>query len=338
MQLDADLIGQTVLVTGSAVAARRAVRRYLGAGAEVRTIESPASFRTSVLDEVMLVAAVDDGDDGWAPLQQACRLHGVLLVREPAAKPGRTVTLVGGGPGPADLMTARALDALREADVVYYDKLGPQQDLDLLAPGAQLINVGKTPGHHPVSQCEIERLMVDSARLGNRVVRLKGGDPFVFGRGGEEMAACVAAGVPVTVIPGVSSCISVPAAAGIPVTHRQVSHLFTVVSGHAPLTEQEHRHLAGLGGTIVVLMGIGTLPQLAAGLLAAGLPADLPAAVVERGYRLDQRTTIAELGSIVTAAAKCSSPAVLVIGRVVALGQPHAVQAEIDTLTALLQE
>ncbi len=338
MRLDADLTGQTVLVTGSAATARRAVRRYLGAGAEVRTIESPASFRKSVLDEVMLVAAVDDGDPGWAPLQHACRLHGVLLVREPAAMPGRMVTLIGGGPGPADLITARGLEALREADVIYYDALGPQQDLDLLAPGAQLIDVGKTPGNHRVSQSETERLMVASARLGNRVVRLKGGDPFVFGRGGEEVAACVSAGIPVTVIPGISSCISVPAAAGIPVTHRNVSHLFTVVSGHAPLTEQEHRHLAGLGGTIVVLMGIGTLPQLASGLLAAGMPPDLPAAVVERGYRLDQRTTIAQLGSIVTAAAKCSSPAVLVIGQVVAMGHPHAVQTEIDSLTALLHE
>lgn len=338
MQLHADLSGQPVLVTGSAVAARRAVRRYLAAGAEVRTIECPAHFRTAVLDEVILVAAVDDGDPAWAPLQQACRLHGVLLVREPAAKPGRTVTLVGGGPGPTDLMTTRALEALREADVIYYDKLGPQQDLDELAPGAQLIDVGKTPGHHPVSQAEIERLMVASARLGHRVVRLKGGDPFVFGRGGEETAACVAAGLPVTVIPGISSSISVPASAGIPVTHRKVSHMFTVVSGHAPLTDQEHEHLAGLGGTIVVLMGIGTLPQLTAGLLRAGMRRDMPVAVVERGYRLDQRTTIADLGSIVTAATKCSSPAVVVIGDVVSVGQAHGVQTEIDSLTALLHD
>ena len=183
--------------------------------------------------------------------------------------------------------------------------------------------MGKRPGHHPVSQSGIEELMVEAALAGKNVVRLKGGDPYVFGRGGEEVAACVQAGVPVRVISGVTSAISVPAAAGIPVTHREVSHMFTVVSGHAPLTEKEHMHLAGLGGTIVVLMGIGTLHQLAAGLRRAGMRADMPMAVVERGYRPGQRTTIAELGTITTAAAGCSNPAVLVIGDVVRVAEAN---------------
>ncbi len=183
--------------------------------------------------------------------------------------------------------------------------------------------MGKRPGHHPVSQAGIEELMVEAALAGKNVVRLKGGDPYVFGRGGEEVAACVKAGVPVRVISGVTSAISVPAAAGIPVTHREVSHMFTVVSGHAPLTEKEHTHLAGLGGTIVVLMGIGTLHQLAAGLRRAGMRADMPMAVVERGYRPGQRTTIAELGTITTAAADCSNPAVLVIGDVVRVAEAN---------------
>ena len=154
------------------------------------------------------------------------------------------------------------------------------------------------------------------------MVRLKGGDPFVFGRGSEELGACVEAGVACRVIPGVSSAISVPAAAGIPVTHRGVSHMFTVVSGHAPLTDEEHLHLAGLGGTIVVLMGVSTLPQLVAGLGRAGMRRDMPVAVVERGYSASQRTTAGTLGSIVTAAgaARCQSPAVLVIGEVVRVG------------------
>ena len=271
----------------------------------------------------MLVAAVDDGDPGWAPLQHACRLHGVLLVREPAAMPGRMVTLVGGGPGPADLITARGLEALREADVVYYDALGPQQDLDLLAPGAQLIDVGKTPGHHRVSQSEIERLMVASARLGNRVVRLKGGDPFVFGRGGEEVAACVSAGIPVTVIPGISSCYF-GAGSGRnprhapqrqPPVHRGL-RTCTADRAGAPSPGRPGRDHCGPDGHRHP--AATRLPDCS----PAGMRPDLPVAVVERGYRLDQRTTIAQLGSIVTAAANCSSPAVLVIGEVVAMGQP----------------
>jgi uroporphyrin-III C-methyltransferase len=184
--------------------------------------------------------------------------------------------------------------------------------------------------------------MVDAALTGKNVVRLKGGDPYVFGRGGEEVSACVQAGVPVRVISGVTSAISVPAAAGIPVTHREVSHMFTVVSGHAPLTEKEHTHLAGLGGTIVVLMGIGTLPQLAAGLRRAGMDPAMPIAVVERGYRPGQRTTIAELGTIETAAAGCTNPAVLVIGEVVRVAEANRdhteATADLDLLAASLLE
>ncbi len=180
-----------------------------------------------------------------------------------------------------------AVDALRDADVVFYDRLAPYQELADLT-SAELVDVGKQPGLHKVTQRDIEKLMVEAALLGKNVVRLKGGDPYVFGRGGEEVAACVAAGVPVRVISGVTSAISVPAAAGIPVTHREVSHMFTVVSGHAPLTEKEHTHLAGLGGTIVVLMGIGTLPpQLAAGLRRAGMNSDMPMAVVNVGTARD---------------------------------------------------
>lgn len=231
------------------------------------------------------------------------------------------VTLVGGGPGSPDLMTAGGLEALRRADVVLYDRLAPHDRLAELAPQALLIDVGKRPGHHAVPQDEIERMLVRHALEGSRVVRLKGGDAFVLGRGGEEVAACRRAGVPVRVISGVTSAIAVPAAAGIPLTHRGVSHLFTVVSGHAPLTDDEHKHLAGLGGTIVVLMGVGTLPGLVAGLVRHGLDAGTPVATIERGFSPDQRTTISDLGGIVTAsaAAGVSSPAVVVIGEVVRL-------------------
>ncbi|MHA7269361.1 uroporphyrinogen-III C-methyltransferase [Arthrobacter sp. HLT1-20] len=241
----------------------------------------------------------------------------------PRTRRSGRITLVGGGPGPADLLTLRAAKALAEADVVYFDRLGPTEDLAVLAPRATFVDVGKTPGHHKVVQEDITARMICDARSGLHVVRLKGGDPFVFGRGGEEMAAAVAAGIPVTVVPGVSSAVAVPGAAGIPVTHRNVSHLFTVVSGHAPLTGKEHRHLAGLGGTIVVLMGIGTLPSLVAGLRMAGLAAGTPVAVVERGFSHTQRTTIATLGTIVGASSTCRNPAVIVIGDVVALAKDN---------------
>lgn len=318
----AELDGATVLVAGARPAARRAVRRYRSAGATVRTVETPAEYTSALLGRVVLVALVEDGEPGWERLVAACRTSAVLLVREPAAAPGGRVCLVGGGPGPEDLLTGRALAALREADVVLYDRLGPHHELERLTGGAELVDVGKRPGHHAVPQHEIERLMVQAALDGHHVVRLKGGDPFVFGRGGEEVAACVRAGVEVSVVPGVTSAVSVPAAAGIPVTHRGVSHMFTVVSGHAPLTDAEHRHLAGLGGTIVVLMGVGTLPQLVAGLTGAGLDATTPVAVVERGWSDSQRSTVSDLAGIVAAAgaARCTSPAVLVVGDVVRQG------------------
>ncbi|HWD63247.1 MAG TPA: uroporphyrinogen-III C-methyltransferase [Humibacter sp.] len=247
-----------------------------------------------------------------------------------------SVTLVGGGPGSAELMTAAAFDALAHADVVLYDRLAPHDRLADWAPRALLVDVGKQPGHHAVAQPEIERMLVDHALHGSRVVRLKGGDSYVFGRGGEEVLACRKAGVPVRVIPGVSSATAVPAAAGIPLTHRGISHLFTVVSGHAPLSDDEHRHLAGLGGTIVVLMGVGTLPTLSAGLARHGLDAGTPVAVIERGHTPGQRTTIAELADIVTvtASADVSSPAVIVIGEVVRLawhGDTEAAQRLADT-------
>lgn len=234
-----------------------------------------------------------------------------------------SVTLVGGGPGDPDLLTVGAVRALAAADVVLYDRLAPHDLLGELSPGAELIDVGKRPGHHPIPQQEIERILVGHALRGARVVRFKGGDPFVFGRGGEEVEACRRAGVPVKVIPGVTSAIAVPAAAGIPVTHRGISRLFTVVSGHAPLSASELAHLAGVDGTIVVLMGISNLPSIAAGLLRFGMDPGMPVAIVERGCSADQRTTFAALADIRTTAERTGigSPAVIVIGEVVRLAR-----------------
>jgi uroporphyrin-III C-methyltransferase len=249
--------------------------------------------------------------------------------RSDGVTPGR-VTLVGGGPGSRDLLTHGAVEALRQADVVLYDRLAAIEVLDEFCPDAVHIDVGKLPGHHAVPQHEIERLLVEHALAGARVVRLKGGDPYIFGRGGEEVLACRRAGVPVEVIPGVTSAVAVPAASGIPLTHRGLSHAFTVISGHAPLTASEFTHLAGLGGTIVVLMGVSALPALAPGLVAAGLAADTPAAVIERGHRSGQRTTCAPLGELPVAAARAGvrSPAVIVIGEVVRLAAEGDVAAD----------
>jgi uroporphyrin-III C-methyltransferase len=231
------------------------------------------------------------------------------------------VTLIGGGPGREDLLTLAAVRALATADVVLYDRLAPHESLAELAPNAELIDVGKRPGHHAIPQSEIESLLVDRALAGLHAVRLKGGDPYVLGRGSEEVLACHRAGVPVEVIPGVTSAVAVPGSAGIPLTHRGLSHLFTVVSGHAPLTVDELTHLAGLGGTIVVLMGVNSLPSLTAGLVRAGMSATMPVAIIERGFGADQRTTIGDLTDIVTTAGRAhvTSPAVVVVGEVVRL-------------------
>ncbi|MGD6979506.1 MULTISPECIES: uroporphyrinogen-III C-methyltransferase [Citricoccus] len=232
-----------------------------------------------------------------------------------------SVALIGAGPGAGDLLTVRALRVLSHADVVYFDRLAPTDDLAAWAPHAHLVDVGKQPGHHRVTQAEINRLIVASALAGLRVARLKGGDPFVFGRGSEEVAACEEAGVPVTVVPGITSAVAAPAAAGIPVTARGLSKAFTVISGHDPLSELELSGLARLGGTAVVLMGMATLGHTATGLMRHGVDPRMPVGIVERGCTERQRVCVAPLAEILTASAVqgMRSPAVLVIGEVVRL-------------------
>ena len=345
MELDLDLRSRRILIVGRFHESRRAIARYLAAEATVYLASptpAPKSGRLQVVDyptnagewadivsAVDLVVAVDIDKKADALLTAACTARRTWLSREPAtaaAEIGR-VTLIGGGPGDEGLFTLAGKAALREADVVYYDRLAPHGQLDRWAPGAELVDVGKKPGHHAVPQDQIERMLVASALDGQNVVRLKGGDPFVFGRGGEEVIACREAGVPVVVIPGVTSAIAVPGAVGIPVTHRNVSHLVTIVSGHAPLEERELAHLAGLGGTIVVLMGVSNLPHLAAGLARHGMAPGMPIAIIERGFSTNQRTTIADIDTIVPVATAvgAQSPAVLVIGEVVALSGHAAI-------------
>lgn len=323
MQLDVDVAGRRVVVLGDRRDARRSVRRYATAGAEVTWAEPDSSSLDQLVESAWLVVTVGLSRSRTTRVRRLSDVRGVLTVDEPPVPPRGIVTLVGGGPGVTELLTLAACTALREADVVYYDRLAPTDDLTRLAPGAELVDVGKTPYHHQISQDRISELLITRARSGDGVVRLKGGDPFVFGRGGEELHACAAAGVDVRVVPGVSSAVAVPAAAGIPVTHRGISHAFTVISGHVLPTTEEFRALAGLGGTIVILMGVANGTAIASGLRGAGLPDTTPAAVVERGFSASQRTThttLARLGDDVRRL-DVVAPAVLVVGEVTRLGR-----------------
>ena len=239
---------------------------------------------------------------------------GDLPLRRSRAGTG-SVALVGGGPGDAGLITVRGRRLLGQADVVVADRLGPRGLLEELAPDVRVIEVGKTPGHHPVPQAEINRILVEEASRGNRVVRLKGGDPYVLGRGGEEAEFCRQHGVEVEVVPGVTSAISVPAAAGIPVTHRGLAKGFSVVTGHEELAEVPAR----ADHTVILLMGVGRLRDSAATLARAGLPAGTPVGIVDNGYLPNQRVTIGTLETIADQAdaAGVANPAVIVIGDVV---------------------
>lgn len=236
--------------------------------------------------------------------------------------------LVGAGPGRADLITVRGLQLLHRADVVIYDRLIAQELLDEIRPGAECIFVGKEPGRHTLSQDAISDLLITRVRLGKQVVRLKGGDPFVFGRGGEEVAALAAAGLPFEIVPGISSAIGVPAFAGIPVTQRGVANAFAVVTGHAQAGAPDSADWEALARipTLVVLMGLERIDAIVRRLLAAGRDCQTPAAVISWGTTDRQRVVSAPLGELpgALAAAALPAPAVLVVGEVAALRQQLA--------------
>jgi uroporphyrinogen III methyltransferase/synthase len=231
-----------------------------------------------------------------------------------------SVYLVGAGPGDPGLLTRRGEELLRAADVVVFDRLAPRELLELVRPGAELFDVGKAPGDAPMTQAEINALLV-ARGSDQEVVRLKGGDPFVFGRGGEEAEACIAAGVSFEVVPGVTSAIAAAAYAGIPVTHRRVSTSFTVVTGHEDPTKDGSDTrwdvLANVGGTLVVLMGAGRVAEIAKALIAGGRDETTPVAAVRFGTRSDQFTVRATLGTIADAGVE--PPSAIVIGDVAAL-------------------
>ncbi|MGW3623631.1 uroporphyrinogen-III C-methyltransferase [Streptomyces sp. NPDC000880] len=240
------------------------------------------------------------------------------------------VALVGGGPGDPDLITVRGRRLLAEADVVIADRLGPRDLLDELPPHVEVIDAAKIPYGRYMAQEAINNALIEHARAGKAVVRLKGGDPFVFGRGMEEAEALAEADIPCTVVPGISSSISVPGAVGIPVTHRGVAHEFTVVSGHvAPDDERslvDWASLAGLRGTLVVLMGVDKIGAIARTLIAHGKSPKTPVALVQEGTTAAQRRVDATLATVAETvlAEDVRPPAVIVIGEVVTVGPQAA--------------
>ena len=236
------------------------------------------------------------------------------------------VTLVGAGPGDPGLLTVKGREALLEAQVVVYDRLVSPAVLSLMPENAEKINVGKEASHHLVPQEQINRLLLNKALEGKRVVRLKGGDPFLFGRGGEELELLTEHGVSFEEVPGITSAIAVPAYGGIPVTHREFTSSLHIITGHAragkPL-EIDFEALVRTRGTLVFLMGVTSLPDICAGLLEAGMNADMPAAIVEQGTTPRQRRFNATVGTLAQTATEqaVTSPAISIVGPVCALAE-----------------
>jgi uroporphyrin-III C-methyltransferase len=231
------------------------------------------------------------------------------------------VYLVGAGPGDPGLITVRGLTYLRQAQVVVYDRLVHPALLDSVSPGAECIHAGKAAGHHTMSQPEINTLLIARASAGYMVVRLKGGDPFVFGRGGEECEALASAAIPFEIVPGVSSTLAVPAYAGIPITHRAYSSSFTVVTGHACGTDSSavDWHTMARAETLIVLMGLRRLPFIVGQLLANGRSPHTPVAVVQWGTTVEQVAVQGTLTDIVQQTAALKTPATIIVGEVVRL-------------------
>lgn len=239
------------------------------------------------------------------------------------------VYLVGSGPGGTAFLTERGKKVINRADVVLFDQLPGEEILATLPVNAEKIDCGKYGGKHTLEQDAIEALMVDRARKGNLVVRLKGGDPFLFGRGGEELETLRAAGIAVEMVPGISSALAVPASVGIPLTHRKYASQVTVLTGNEdpskPGPALDWQLLAQSRGTIVILMGVANLAKIADALVRNGKPEKTPVAIIERGLRTDRRVTTGTLATITGAAEKTGvkPPAVIVIGDVVNLYSPE---------------
>lgn len=334
MPRDLSFRGERVLLSGVDERTAATLDALLRDGAVVTLCPADADLPTSVLDLVerglvsLDESVTTDDETGFTVVIRAGRGGQPVSTEVPASTPGSVparVTLVGGGPGDPGLITVAGLDALRTADVIVHDRLVPLAALSQARPEAVVVDVGKIPRGTFTPQEQINTLIVEHARAGRSVVRLKGGDNFVFGRGGEEAEACGAASIPVVVVPGVTSSVAGPALAGIPLTHRALVQGFTVVSAHVPPHDPRSTldwgAIARANTTIVVLMGVATLPAVSAELVAQGLDPSTPAAVVADAGLPSMRAVRATVSDIagVSAAAGLGAPAVVVIGAVAAL-------------------
>jgi len=301
-----------------------ALARFLGARRAAVRRAFRASARRAFWERIISGPAAGEVLAGQEPAAErsfAAELH---RARRPASGVGAgEVYLIGAGPGDPDLLTLRALQLLQQADVILYDRLVPEAILERARRDAERIFVGKESGGHPGRQGEIEELLVELARAGKRVARLKGGDPFVFGRGGEEVEALTRHGIPWRVVPGITAALGAAAGSGIPLTHRDHAHSVTLVSGHAATDNSlDWRALARCKQTVVFYMGVAQLPHIVARLRAAGAPADRPAALIERASLPEQRVLRSSLMEIASVALRerVAAPALLIVGAVTALG------------------
>ena len=339
--------GRRVLLTGSATSNLAVITALLQAEARLQVIADDAGpaiqdladrgrlelidrrFRPELITDAALVVAATgdaDQDDQVLAAAEAANVAAIHLRPAEIVDHGRPrageVILVGGGPGDPGLITVAGLEAIRSADVIAADRLAPLPVLAQARENAEIIDVGKIPRGPGVAQQTIEELLVDRALQGNRVVRFKGGDSFIFGRGGEEWQACAAAGIPVTIIPGVTSASAAPAAAGVPLTHRQLSQGFTAVTGHIPPDDPRSKinwgALADSGLTLVIMMGMANLAPITRTLIAHGMDPATPALVVEDGTLPSMRTLRAPLSEVASRAVEdgLGAPATVVIGAV----------------------
>ena len=309
----------------AAVSAEAEARRVFCVRADAGSAGSAVTPATGNHDG-LLVGVLAGGEHRRSATVRDGLLRALRSGLVPAGARPVGVALVGGGPGDPDLITVRGRQLLSAADVVVADRLAPGSLLDELPPGVEVVDAAKIPYGRAASQDAINGLLISHARAGRFVVRLKGGDPFVFGRGFEELLACAAAGVPVTVVPGVTSAFAVPAVAGVPVTHRGVAHEVVVVSGHLPPGHPESLvdwpALAALRGTLVLMMAVERIGAFAEALLAGGRTPETPVAVVQEGTTRGQRTVRSTLDKVAedVRTQEIRPPAVIVIGPVAALG------------------
>lgn len=326
MTISLSVTERHVVVLGAGPRTAATVAELLAEGASVTLV---AEALDATLEDL-----ADRGRIAWRPTLDP-ELIGTadLVIREsagparerPAATALGSVTLVGGGPGDPGLMSLAGREAIEKADVIVTDRLVPHAVLSWAGPDTDVIDVAKVPHGRFTPQEQINQILVDEARAGRHVVRLKGGDNFVFGRGGEELIACAEAGVPARVIPGLSSALAVPAAAGIPLTHRGLTQGFAVVSGHVapddPACTVDWDALAVSGLTIVVLMGVRQLGAITERLVAAGLDGATPGAVIADGTLPSQQVVRASITDLASAAEKAGvgAPAITVIGQVAEL-------------------